>query len=77
MASHRFMFLGQVVIQQFFYKKKRKKKKKKEEDVFMLRQLFIKPNHSGLENGGLVPYFQVVSLGLFTISMIDYRFRSK
>jgi hypothetical protein len=43
----------------------------------MLRQLFIKPNHSGLENGGLVPYFQVVSLGLFTISMIDYRFRSK
>jgi hypothetical protein len=43
----------------------------------MLRQLFIKPDPSGLENGGLVPYFQVVSLGLFTMIMIDYRFRSK
>jgi hypothetical protein len=45
--------------------------------VFLLRQLFIKPDFAGLENGGLVPYFQVVSLELFSISMIDYHFRSK
>jgi hypothetical protein len=39
-------------------------------------QLFIKPDPFGLENG-LVPYFQVVRLRLFTISMKDYRFCSK
>jgi hypothetical protein len=43
--------------------------------VFLLKQLFFKSDFSGLENEGLIPYFQVVSLGLFTISMIDYHFR--
>jgi hypothetical protein len=32
---------------------------------FCLGSCFTKPNPSGLKNGGLVPYFQVVSLWAF------------